>query len=123
MQFPLFLSDLRSNRAGELDHGDPLSLRRSSGSAAPQGRHGATAANRNPQAGAEDRHGREDEEDGRHAAVHGHRWQEEEDHSGAGMTRGQCIQCTGEHTGETEAPPTNPSWVENSFQTFCSFKS
>lgn len=91
MQLPLFLSDLRSNRAGELDHGDPLSVRRSSGSAASQGRHGAAAANRNPQVGAEDRHGREDEEDGRHAAGHSHRRQEEEDHSGAGKKPGQCI--------------------------------
>lgn len=89
MQFSLFLSDLRSNGAGELDHGDPLCMRRSSGSAAPQRRHGETAANRNPQAGAEDRYGREDEEDGRHAAVHGNRRQEEEDYSGAGMKRGQ----------------------------------
>lgn len=123
MQFSLFLSDLGSNRAGELDHSNPLGVRHSSGSAASQGRHGATAANRNPQAGAEDRHGREDEEDGRHAAVHGHRRQEEEDHSGTGMKRGQCSQCTGEYTGETEAPPTSPSRVESSFQTFCSFKS
>lgn len=85
IQFPPLLSDLGSNGAGELDHGDPLGLRRRSGSAAPQGRHRAPAANRNPQAGAEDRHGREDEEDGRHAAVHGHRRQEEEDNPGAGM--------------------------------------
>lgn len=102
MQFPLFLSDLRSNRAGELDHGDPLSVRRRSGAAAPQGGHGATAADRNPQVGAEDRHGREDEEDGRHAAVHSHRWQEEEDHSGAGEKPGQKVK----HAGEAEAPPT-----------------
>lgn len=121
--FFVFLSDLGSNRAGELDHGDPLGVRRSSGSAAPQGRHGAPAANRNPQVGAEDRHGREDEEDGRHAAVHGHRRQEEEDHSGAGRKQGQCIRCTGKGTGETQAPPTDPSKVQSSFQTFCSFKS
>lgn len=84
IQFPPFLSDLGSNGAGELDHGDSLGLRRRSGPAAPQGRHRAAAADRNPQAGAEDRHGREDEEDGRHAAVHGHRRQEEEDDPGAG---------------------------------------
>lgn len=81
MELSLLPSDLRSNRAGELDHGDPLGVRCGPGSAAPQGRHGEAAPDRNPKAGAEDRHGREDEEDGRHAAVHGHRWQKEEDHS------------------------------------------
>lgn len=91
MQFSLLLSDFGSNRARELDHGDTLGVCRSSGSAAPQGGHGATASNRNTQAGAENWHGREDEEDGRYAAVHGHWRQEEEDHSGAGMKRGQCI--------------------------------
>lgn len=70
--FSPLLSDIRPDRTGELDHGDPLRMCRCSCSAASQGGYGATAANRDPQAGAEDRHGREDEEDGRHATVHRH---------------------------------------------------
>lgn len=79
------LSDIRPDGTGELDHSDPLGMCRSPRSAAPQGGHGEAAANWDPQARAEDWHGREDEEDGRHAAVHRHWHKEEEDHTGAGM--------------------------------------
>lgn len=85
---PPLLSDVRPDRAGELDHCNSLRMCRGAGSPAPQGGHSATAANRDPQAGAEDRHGREDEEDGRHAAVYCHWHQEEEDHTGAGTEQG-----------------------------------
>lgn len=88
--FSPFLSDVRTDGTGELDHSNPLRLCCSFGSAAPQGGYSATVANRGPQAGTEDRHGREDEEDGRHAAVYCHRYQEEEDHTGAGMEQGYC---------------------------------
>lgn len=88
--FFLFFSDIRPDRTGELDHGDPLRLCRSFGSAAPQGGYSATVTNRDPQTGAEDWHGREDEKDGRYAAVNCHRYQEEEDHTGAGMEQGYC---------------------------------
>ena len=77
-------TDVKSDGAGELDHGDPLGVRRRAGAPPPPRGHGAPAAHGGPQAGAEDRHGREDEEDGGHAAVHRHRRQEEEDHRGAG---------------------------------------
>lgn len=87
--FSLLLSDIWPDRTGELDYGDPLCMRRCSGSAASQGGYSASAANRDPQARAEDRHGREDEEDGRHAAVYRHRRQEEKDYTGAGMEQGQ----------------------------------
>lgn len=82
---PSFCSDIRPNRTGKLDHGDPLGVCYCSCSAAPQGGHRAIAANWNPQAGAEDWYGWENEENGRHAVVHCHWWQEEKDHTWAGM--------------------------------------
>lgn len=82
---PSFCSDIRPNRTGKLDHGDPLGVCYCSCSAAPQGGHCAIAANWNPQAGAEDWYGWENEENGRHAVVHCHWWQEEKDHTWAGM--------------------------------------
>lgn len=103
--------DIQSNRTGELDHGDPFCVCCCCCTAAPQGGHRTAAAGRDPQAGAEDWHGRENEEDGRHAAFH-HNWcQEEEDHTGAGMQL---------RTGIATAVTTNPRHLIGFFfsQTF-----
>lgn len=76
-------ADLQPDGAGELDHSHPLGVCHRRGPPAPQRGHGAPASCRNQEAGAEDRHGWEDEENGRHAAVCCNWHQEEEDDSGS----------------------------------------
>lgn len=80
-------ADHQPDGAGELDHRHPLRLLRRRGAAPPQGGHATPAQVGDQEAGAEDRHGREDEEDGRDAALLRHRLQEEEDHPGPGARR------------------------------------
>ena len=58
--------------------------------APPQGGHAAAAEVGDQKAGAEDRHGREDEEDGRDAAVFRHGLKEKEDHPGSGNCPPVC---------------------------------
>lgn len=64
------LSGQQPNRPRELGDGHPFSQRLAAGQAPGEGGHGAPAAQPGPRPAAEDRHGREDEEDGR-AAAHG----------------------------------------------------
>lgn len=66
------MPDLQSDRAGKLDHSHTLSVRYRHRPPASQRGHRSAASLRNQEAGAEDRHGREDEEDGRYAAVSCH---------------------------------------------------
>lgn len=84
------LADHQPDGAGELDHRHPLRLRGRCRETPPQGGHPAAAEVGDQKAGAEDRHGREDEEDGRDAAVFRHRLKEKEDHPGSGNCPPMC---------------------------------
>lgn len=75
--------DLQPDRAGKLDHSHPLSMCHYCRPPASQRGHCSATSRRDQEARAEDRHGREDEEDGRHAAVCCHWHQEEEDDPGS----------------------------------------
>lgn len=83
------LADHQPDGAGELDHRHPLRLRGRCRETPPQG-HAAAAEVGDQKAGAEDRHGREDEEDGRDAAVFRHGLKEKEDHPGSGNCPPVC---------------------------------
>ncbi len=76
-------ADLQPDWAGELDHSHPLGMCHCRRPPASQRGHCAPASCRNQEAGAEDRHGREDEENGRHAAVCRDWHQEEENNPGS----------------------------------------
>lgn len=85
------IADQQPNGAGKLDHSHPLSMRRCRRPSASQRRHSSTAAFRDQEAGAEDRHGREDEEDGGNAALSRHRHQEAEDHPRTSRFQGKPV--------------------------------
>lgn len=76
-------ADLQPDRAGELDHSHPFGMCHCRRPPASQRGHSAPASRRNQETGAEDWHGREDEENGGHAAVCCYWHQEEEDDLGS----------------------------------------
>lgn len=75
------------DRPGELGDGDALGLCLPVRQAPRQGGHCAPPAEPDPRPPAEDRHGRQDEEDGRAAAVHRQRPQEPQSHREPGRAQ------------------------------------
>lgn len=89
----------KPDRFGELGDGDPLSERLVAGQASGEGGHAASPSLPEPLAAAQDRHGREDEKDGRAAAVC-HQGAEEQE---GGGESGQCDNNQNKVTGSIPA--------------------
>lgn len=90
---PSLLSSLagqQPDRPRELGDGHPLRQCLLAGQAPGEGGHGAPAAEPGPRPPAEDRHGWEDEEDGRVAADSGQQPQEPQGHREPGEGRGDA---------------------------------
>ena len=114
------LTDHQPDGAGELDHRHPLCLRGCCGKTPPQRGHAPAAEVGDQKTGTEDWHGREDEENGRDAAVFRHGFKEEENYIRSGncspvYRRGPilrswkgCFCCLGTEKYPWLSPPCQP---------------